>query len=108
MPLVQVVGGLTREDRTQRYKLDDAPDGRHRYVERDGPPVQVSGHELRKLAGVCEVRVLQEDPLPTSAYVGLSPSWAPQPVTSTVTQSVATEPDDTEASGEADASEVAT
>lgn len=74
MPLVEFVGGIARGDNTQEFHLAPADDGTPRVLVRGGKAVEVSGDELRALAGRCEIRVVEEptplaEPDPPSIFV---------------------------------------
>ena len=93
MPLVRVVGGVSREDAIQIYQLSPGPDGGIRQLRRGGPAMWVSAHELRKLASIAQVEVIEED-----HPAGLDQT--PKPAAQSVWQTVSVPAPSLEQSGE--------
>ena len=98
MPLVRVVGGRSREEQIGTYQLAPASEGTLRSLKVGGPAVVVTGDELRKLAGVAQVEVLDEGPAATQPPVlfdatASTPVWgsAPDSLTTNETLSEAGE-----------------
>lgn len=82
MPLVEVVGGATREDKTGLIRLAPADDGSPREIVVGGEAVEVSGAELVALASSFEVRVIEN--------AGASSPLAASPFDSTASSAAST------------------
>ena len=90
MPLVQVLGGSTRDDNTVSLRLYPDDNGNERVIEVGGPPMWVSHREIVAIAGNYEVKVLQDDP--PSAPPSAVPAPAPSPLASALSPVAPPEP----------------